>query len=261
MPIIDARVRLLNKVQQLNKDFISTIQRSLLGADIQYVHYKMSSAEDSEELVKIGDVSVTGGIYRNLLPAQPFSSDFMRTVMSLFRNRSSRISDTHKELHEVPPTPKAPVDRSVFFASMAEAEEELLPSLTCESVVSAYVLCRDTSGAWFMFYIDLKNSMLFTLNPRFGIGDPDENTEAFTNQKVERLRPILKIKYPDKDFELQCYPHQYYQPNEDDFSSGVYIFLMLYYLEMKCPIYFRRAELEKIRNNLGYWILIEQLPC
>ena len=113
--VVDTRLRLLNKVQQLNKDFVSIIQRSLIGADIQYIHYKMSSVKDNEDLVRIGTTSVTGEIYRNLLPAQKFSNEFIKAVLSLFKDRCSRISETHKEIHEVPPRPKAPIDTSLFF--------------------------------------------------------------------------------------------------------------------------------------------------
>jgi len=259
-PSSDTRLRLLNKVQQLNKDFVSIIQRSLIGADIQFIHYKMSSAKDDEELVKIGTMSITGAIYRNLLPAQQFSVEFMRAIMSLFRDRCSRISETYKEIHEVPPNPKDPVDTSLFFSSMAEAEAEMVPLLANESVVSVYVLCKDTSGAWYLFYIDLKNGILFILNPRYGTGAVSEADTAVYDRHADRLQVLMRLKY-DRDFDLKSYPHQYYQLNEDDFSSGIYIFLLIYHLEMKCPIYFRRLDLEKTRNNLGYWMLIRQLPC
>lgn len=158
----DVKLRLLNKLQQINKDFYSTVHRSLLGADIEYINYKMSADDDTTEIAKVGTLSVARSTFRNLMPAQPWSIDLMRVVLSLFKDRTSRIRSTYKELYETEPNPKPPVEFSVFFESVEEAEANLLPLIT-DKMVQAYILCRDDSGSWCLFLFDVKNFILYTI--------------------------------------------------------------------------------------------------
>ena len=261
MFFVEPKGRLLTKVHQLHKDFVSTIHRSLLGADIQYIQSRMTGDDATNEVVEIESFSVTAGVYRNLLPAQPLSTDCMRAIMMLFKSRCSRICATHKEVHENEPNPKRPVDTSIFFTSVAEAEEEMVQYITA-SVASVYILWRDVSNNWCLFFIDLRKGIVYYINPAFGLNEFDEANATLMNRSADRVKAALSVKYPDDDpFECQCFPYQFYQPNEDDFNSGVYVFMILYHLEMRSPIHMRRLACDKMRNNLGYWMLIKQLPC
>jgi hypothetical protein len=243
----------------MNKEFISVIHRSLLGADIQFVHYKLAADAEGTEVTKIGPISVPRNVFANTMPAQPFCIQFMEAVLYLFKNRTESIRETHKEMHERPPTSKSPIDTSLFYNNIDEAEENLNRSIT-NQVASVYILCQDLEKSWFLIYIDLKSRVLYTLNPKFVLTPYDAATVIQTDTIIAQLRRALLQPYPEEVFECKSYPHQFYQPNEDNFSSGLYVFLMIYHLEMKCPISFRRCDLDKMRYNLAYWLLTKSLP-
>lgn len=244
---------------QLNKDFYSTIHRSLLGADIEYIHHKMSTADDETEVAKIMNHSVARKVLRKLMSGQPFNLSLMEVLLNLFKCRRLRINETHKELYEIPSRPKAPLDTSLFFPSLEEAAAHLNIELNCH-VASVYILCKDANKFWCLVYINIKEHTISYINPAFGLTDFDERNVAVATETTQAIKDLLLNSFPNETYECKRFPYQFYQPNEDDFSSGLYVFMIIYYLEMKCPISFRRNDLDKMRYNIAYWILIEQLP-
>ena len=252
--------RLLDKVLHLNKSFYSAIHRSLLGADIQYVHHKMSGPDDNAEVTSILDFSISCRVFRQLLPAQPFTVMLMKPLLNLLKSRGDRIKDTHKEIYEIPPRPKNPIDTALFFSSMDEAGMGLNVTTMTAQVAFVYILSHDANSNWYLIYIDVRKGTVSSINPAFGLSDFDQCNAANATAKAERIMELMRIPFPDRTFSYARFSHQFYQPNQDNFSSGLYVFLIIYYLELKCPIHFRSADLAKMRLNVAYWILINQLP-
>ena len=247
-------------MKQLNKDFYSCIHRSLLGADIQFIHYKFAAEDDNNnEVVELGNISVTRDVFRELLPAKPFSDQFMLVVTQLFKIRTDHIRTIHKDVHENPPDPKPPVDTSLFYVNILEAENDIRISFN-DQVANVFLICQDNQSRWILFIVDVRAKIIYNINPTFVNNPYDEETAAFMENVEARVSELMRVLKPDVNFNGMVYPHQYYQPNEDNFSSGLIIFLSIYHVEMKCPIHFRRCDLEKMRYNLAYWIMICQLP-
>lgn len=219
----------------------------------------MTTADDNTEVANIMNHPVAREEFRNLMPGQAFGLRLMTALLNLFKYRISRIKETHKELYEIPPRPREPIDTSLFFSSLGEATEHLNIELN-PTVASVYILCRDANSYWCLIYIDIRNKTIYSINPAFGLTDVDEPNIAVVTDHIETTKALLRTPFPENQFESKTFPYQFYSPNEDNFSSGLYVFLIIYHLEAKCPIYFRRVDLDKMRYNIAYWILIEQLP-
>jgi len=47
---------------------------------------------------------------------------------------------------------------------------------------------------------------------------------------------------------------------QNDFDSGMYVFLILYFSIFECPVIFEHDDIICMRKQLAYWILKEYLP-
>lgn len=47
---------------------------------------------------------------------------------------------------------------------------------------------------------------------------------------------------------------------QNDFDSGMYVFMFMYFSVFECPIFFDNDDVIRMRKQLVYWILKEYLP-
>ena len=47
---------------------------------------------------------------------------------------------------------------------------------------------------------------------------------------------------------------------QNDFNSGMYVFLINYFTIFECPVVFEHDDIICMRKQLAYWILNEYLP-
>jgi hypothetical protein len=69
------------------------------------------------------------------------------------------------------------------------------------------------------------------------------------------------IQMDCSNYLIMCYPYQYYNLNQSDFSARLEIFIMLYFLQMQIPLWYVRDDLVPIlKINFCAWLLIGRLP-
>jgi hypothetical protein len=54
----------------------------------------------------------------------------------------------------------------------------------------------------------------------------------------------------------------YFAPltNDGDFNSGLYITAAIYFICNDVPLFFDAGTISRLRFNLAYWLLVEELP-
>ncbi len=69
------------------------------------------------------------------------------------------------------------------------------------------------------------------------------------------------IQMDCSNYLIMCYPYQYYNLNQSDFSARLEIFIMLYFLQMQIPLWYVRDDLVPIlKINFCAWLLNGRLP-
>ena len=257
----DNRKRLISKYQTMNKDFVSCIHRSLNLADRHCVSYHLSQCSDDRVICKILDLNVTVGIFRCLQDGISISNPFMEIVVRLFRLRCSRILETYTESYGHLLNHQ-PLKKSVFYIGVEHAIHELGEKIVSNTPIRCgYILCRAEGGMWFLLYIDMEKHVIFLLHPTFG---PLSEVKDFLLEKMQpdldRLQTLLQEVCPDHPYRIEPYKYQYYDKLESDCNSGILVMLMIYHLELRCPIVCNASHYNKFRTSLGYWVLIGHLP-
>lgn len=87
-------------------------------------------------------------------------------------------------------------------------------------------------------------TLIHTLINRFLAHHIEEDSELLTSTWVLH-RTLESPKFP------------YLQ---NDFDSGIYVFMFFYYAVFECPIVFDDSDPARMRRQLAFWLLKEYLP-
>ena len=121
--------------------------------------------------------------------------------------------------------------------------------------------------SWTMLRIDLEHRKILYCDPRL-VRSPA--LSEFAKLSLERTRteiliPVLRVVVPTYtgDWPLSILEHQYFPTlaatNECD--CGVYLAACLYFSVNTVPVYINEnGGIARLRKQLAYWILCEQLP-
>ena len=114
-----------------------------------------------------------------------------------------------------------------------------------------------------LFLIDFFEKKIFFIDPK----QSDRKVVPaplldFFNQTREEIRNVfLSANIDMNEIAVEIYPHQYYNYDESNLSSDLYIILILYFLETDVPIWFTSKMLkETLKINFAYWLLTGCLP-
>jgi hypothetical protein len=253
----DGKDKLILKVKALNKEFISVIYRSLSVVDLRFVNANLENNVQSS-LCKILDYDVTGNNFEAMACGCHISTYLMGAILQLFKKRTNRIADVYRESYSHKPD-FSPLSTSLFFENTSSAERALADK--CQLGKYVYILEKTPENIWYMFYIDINSHKIYTLHPHFA--NEENFTADFTlaiTPQIERIQIALKIVLPNENFQKKKYAYQFHNVDIAVCDTGVYVALVIYHLENRCPIAFKRSQLTNLRQSLSYWLLLTSLP-
>lgn len=267
-------------------DFVTVINKTLPPANQYFVELKMgttflaSEAEKNYVLSNIESLPVTRGVLRQLLPDTHLGT-VMDYVMKLFQCRIDRICECHKEINESHDNYE-PYRSSIFLPSTAIQglrTQQLTPQQiiasyfrtdsgepsNMDNVNKIYFISKgyDSDNVWVLYVVDLEFHSISYLDPRRNSNSVvSEDLALHLNETRDMLSVFLRILLSDYGGTWACnvLSPYYFSPLINDCDSGLYITAAIYFLCNDVPLFFDNGTIFRLRLNLAYWLLVEELP-
>lgn len=214
-----------------------------------------------------------------LRPAQPLSANTMAAVWALFQKRQGRIAMAHKEINAGKQSYTA-YRRSYFLpvsfmrAIQADAGSndilhDFFPQgVDFSSTYRLYCLDKltpdgddyclvvlDFSMKSILYLDPTKEFDVYRSNPTAKAVEASNGLNAFLDHRMEADSKVDQWNISSAKFPTIKYPFQ-----QNDFDSGIFAFIYVYYSVLECPIIIHPDDINRFRKQLAYWILKEYLP-
>ena len=270
-------------------EFITLINKQLPPANQYFVELKMgttalaSERERDTVLSNIENLPVTKGMLRQLLPDSHLLGNLMDCVMKLFQCRINRICECHKEVNEAhanyemyPSSIFLPFSVFQDLCAQLLTPQQIIASyfssttgepLDMNSIRKVYFLSKatDSNTVWVVYIIDIELHTIKYLDPRRNSNAVVSNDLAVhLNSIRDMLTGFLTILIPVyvEAWACSALSLYYFAPltNDGDFESGLYITAAIYFICNDVPLFFDAGTISRLRFNLAYWLLVEELP-
>lgn len=268
-------------------DFITVINKALPPANQYFVEMKIgttvlaSESENNYILSNIEKLPVTKGALRQLLPGCHLSRTVMDCVMKLFQCRNNRICESHKEVNaahanyeEYPCSIYLPFSAFQDLCSPLVTPQQIIDSYFSTStgdlidvriINKIYLISKsiDSDAVWVLYVIDIDNHTVKYLDPRRNSDAIiSEDLTVHLNDVGDMLSVFLRVLNPDYTGTWACsiLSSYYFSPLTNECDSGLYITTVIYYLCNNVPLCFNAGTISRLRLNLAYWLLNEELP-
>jgi len=271
-------------------EFITLINKQLPPANQYFVELKMGTTALASErerdtiLSNIENLPVTKGILRQLLPDSHLLGNLMDCVMKLFQCRINRICECHKEVNEAhanyemyPSSIFLPFSVFQDLCAQLLTPQQIIASyfttttgepLDMNSIRKVYFLSKatDSNTVWVVYIIDIELHTIKYLDPRRNSNAVVSNdlTVHLNSIRRDMLTGFLTILIPGyvEAWACSALSLYYFAPltNDGDFNSGLYITAAIYFICNDVPLFFDAGTISRLRFNLAYWLLVEELP-
>ena len=180
----------------------------------------------------------------------------------LFNSRSDQICSTHKDVNENKDNYE-PRKGSKFFMEFENLKYEHhtlfeINNNINEPRFNRLYFFKNFNGHTVLNWIDFFEKRIYFIDPKECSRNLVSNElSEFLNQtkiEIKELSNITDFNYDE--FETLVYPFQYYQPDESDFQTELYLITIIYFLEARVPIWFTSKIVKEIMKvNFAYWLL------
>lgn len=283
---------LIRRLQDIDVETFVDINRRLAPVDLREVErciaYDVASGPDvnDREICMVGPIRVRGNAIRSLRPAEQLSAELIDGLLELFTLRDGRIALAYddvngrrrnfvpyKRSHYCGPRVIEELLQNPGSAALQYSNLTLSNTFRMYFIIQIKGLTRDT---WQLLVIDFARKCFYYFNPNReylshidAISVPSRENEfsshTYTSQELETaLNEFLLGTIGDERGSLWSFgPTQMlvrYEANEDDFSEGVYVITIMYYLCVDLPIVFTHTDAQLLRRKWVHWILLGMLP-
>ena len=282
---------IIEAIRRFDIDFITIFNRALSPASQHFVTVKMgtsvlaSQAEMDYELSKVDSLVVTRGILRQLQLESHLQESITECIMRLFTIRNGRICQSHKEVNEAHDNYQ-PRKSSIFLPPSAfqdlqenlKSRDEIIQLYfnigggqqqvnNVDSIIDkCYFIgkAHDSESVWILYLIDIELRTIRYVDAR------RSDTDVVSNALAEHLalmKPIfidfLRVLIPEYLGDWLCgllSPYYFSPMTNNDYDSGLYIAAVIYFICNGVPLFFTTATITRLRVNMAYWLLVEELP-
>jgi len=235
---------------------------------------------DAEILSKINDLNVTRHILRQFYSVNLIKADCMNIVCEMFNKRDDRIWRSYNDVNQDSQNFEN-FKSSIFYGSHFveslisdpirdnvdnnNSRPEVLLH-TAHRLYLTYKSLDDATDNWCLLIVDIPLKKIFYIDPKLDINslsiDDNNRVENLMETFEIALNPFLSrtITTYEENWECEIYPHINFSFLQNDFDSGVYIAVIIYFLVQDCPLTFQESDMSTFRENYAYWILNESLP-
>ena len=124
---------------------------------------------------------------------------------------------------------------------------------------------NDNEDCYCLIVVDFTKKQLYYIDPKCEV--VDHVTDRAKEVSV-LLNTFLNRHIEDDDDLLRHGPWKisnsiekmHFPRLQNDFDSGMYVFLIMYFCVFECPVVFDHDDIICMRKQLAYWILKEYLP-
>lgn len=289
---------IIDRLKAFDTEIFIEIHRSLSPIDLMNVERNLFFHSDAGD--EVNDrllctlnpgVEIRGESFRTLSPAQESNAQLVRGIMELFRKRDEQIKTSFDDVNagrrnsNFKPSVFCPPQFAIQLLR-DPVDLSLLQSVTNQLLPSIYrIYCPveiNDGGSlrWNLFVLDIHRKCFYHFDPATEYGshavaisvrqhfaDIELNSNYVIYsllQVTAALNSFLHVHLANEmgdpwQFTPVDVPVRY-EVNEDNFSSGVYIFTILYYTVCEIPIALSRTDMLAMRRKWAHWILLENLP-
>lgn len=246
---------------------ISTKLTGVIHSYVAEVLTKDKTSLELEELVPPSVTSLTYAVVRELNPGKRIRQTLMNEIMSMFAKRESLISQQYANMIRKK-SKYCPIELSNYLISnealdIARIRNYFLPQ---ENILTAYTslyfafeLCELDS--WCLLYVNLEKKCIQFIDSQRRRVDELGALRNTVDHMINRLNSVLHTFHQENnilnfnDWEINNYPCLLFQPQQNDFDSGIIIAGSIYFISLKAPIYFNDAILQEFRMNFAHWLI------
>ena len=287
--IIGNKADIIRKLKDHHVEFIQFISRNLSPPDLQFVdlEFRKDISIDAVKNQTVAQIDSPGKPaialktihIHQLKLAQPLSSHLMKAVWAMFAKRDARICNAHREVNSS--TQHYHVyKRSIFLHEefmQALEEHPTNPSLLSDYFPSGinfvgihrvYCLVKLSleQDSYSLVILDLDKKTFYVIYPDWESNLPQHLVQR-NSTLVTKLNEFLNSNMIFEAVRGQqawvlkdSFAKMKFPPNQNDFDSGIYVFLFAYFAVHDCPIIFDSSDILRIRKVLAYWLMSEFLP-
>jgi len=278
---------LIKRLKDSDLYFVTTLHRRLNVVNQRFVDQIIGQTLHSQEmgneiLSKINSLNVTRNIIRQLKPNILIQHNCIDVICEMFNKRDDRICRSHhdvnRESHNYQEWKPSLFYSTQIIESLIEdpflngfttlqlqSREDIILS-TAQRLYFTYKGGNLFADIWCLVIVDIPLRKLFYVNPKLDtnlITEEEEITVLSVMESFEiALNPLLSmmIEAYEGNWECTFFPNMNFSFLQNDFDSGIYIAMILYFLANDCPPTFLDSDMNKWRSNLAYWMLNESLP-
>lgn len=270
---------LIQRIKTMDAGFLTGVFRPLVEGS-QLLVDRVLAPVDLEELLdefvcSINQTVVTRRILHSFRPATNIQKDAMVVLLELLRKRDNRICVAHRDVNHRRSSRSTHLP-SIFcqcdtLSAMMQSPTDLAwlrNQISLDSWKAAweiYLPIQLENGVWNLLLIRTKDRKAFLFDPHYDISK-SEHRERFgvtLNSYSSMLNTIMPEisagATPNGSWQCEKFPFEFYEVLENDFDSGLYVFMIMYFLAMDCPLYFEMRNMHHFRKLVVYSVLCEDL--
>jgi hypothetical protein len=215
---------------------------------------------------------------RQLRKSTPFDTHMITAVLAMFKARDDDAFAAVGGLVE-----NAQGDNHVVWRKSAYLSPDFYSALESGADVSAFIDTASISSMqrlyvvrkkistpeieWDLVVVDIQRRTVIYFDPREDYSVPDYTPTQSTKTLLENIDQLLgdflrtNIQHPrgQAAVEWKCSVYKpiavSFEPLQNNFDSGMYIYCLRFFLEQDCPLWFKMEQMELLRMNLCYAML------
>lgn len=288
--IIGTHAVFIERIKRLDTAMFIDIHKRLAPIDFMHAErmlmYEISAGDEFNNRVicTVGGTEVRGNSLRTFRPAEQLNLEIVNVIVQLFNARDSRIKESSDDVNSDkrgyrPYRTSVYCEPQIFHNLMTDPFQSALPSDLTE-VFHVYFIIQTVVGtrsSWALIVLDTVRKAFYYFNPTVdhsGNFDPlsvpsrDADLMSMTYSAAEIAdalnRYLDRALGADRGDPWRCRPAWTmvrFELNEDDFSEGLYIITIVYYLSYGLPMVFKRSDLQSLRHSWVHWVLMGALPA
>jgi len=224
----------------------------------------------------LGNLAVTKAEVREFCLDRDVTKKIFDAFLIMLANRNSRVCQSYRDINSdkegFVPRKKSVFFPSQFFESVqayTANARDICKILTEDGAFRQddyhrmYFTIKLSDYETGILVLDLVYKKFFILSPHRD-KDSAEYSNGFDNAKDAVALYLNAVTGGSLDltaFQMEILPGQYFSHNQSNFSAGLEILLLLYYLETETPIWYLRNEhIPVLKMNFTTFLLLGKLP-
>lgn len=261
---------LVSRIRDFVIPFIRILHRRLDYSEQNVVDMKIAPVVMRDELnqpvCQVNGNPVQKETFMEFEAGHMISERLMSAMLHLLSRRDFRVVQGYSDRYSRSPHYVAWRPSLYYNANFLRHLQDAQHLLQWPNAYRVYIAVKspDTNiDDWALLIVDISTRSLFYLDPRRPVYDPAD--QVMTQKLLEyetAINRILPICGLDATVPWRCalYPHQYFEPLNNDCDSGMYVFTLMYFLSAPCPLAFKAVDIVKFRSSFAYFMLSGDIP-